>query len=126
MSVQSLQISGQNTRPRVIAMSDGEIDDRCSMVRFLLYTNDFDLAAIIQTNSVFQHRGWSRDKWIEKQIEAYEKVYPNLIVHDPSYPTDGELRSKVFVGDEDSTHLVVDRFACRRVPGTKPANDPSA
>ncbi len=27
-------------RPRIIATTDGEIDDRCSMVRFLLYANE--------------------------------------------------------------------------------------
>jgi len=35
-------------RPRVIATSDGEIDDECSMVRFLLYANEWDIEAIIR------------------------------------------------------------------------------
>ena len=35
--------------PRVIVMTDGEIDDHSSMIRFLLYTCDVDLLAIIQT-----------------------------------------------------------------------------
>jgi hypothetical protein len=30
-------------RPRVIATTDGEIDDQCSMVRFLLYANEWDI-----------------------------------------------------------------------------------
>ena len=38
-------------KPRVIVMTDGEVDDRCSMVRFLLYTNDLDVVAIIETSS---------------------------------------------------------------------------
>jgi len=48
------EINSQNTKPRVIVMTDGEIDDRSSMIRFLLYTNDVDLLAIIETNSVYQ------------------------------------------------------------------------
>ena len=44
-------------KPRVIAMTDGEVDDRCSMVRFLLHTNDVELLGIIQTNSVYQKKG---------------------------------------------------------------------
>ncbi len=34
-------------KPRVIVTSDGEIDDECSMVRFLLYANEFDIEGII-------------------------------------------------------------------------------
>jgi hypothetical protein len=36
-------------KPKVIAMTDGEIDEKTSMVRFLLYTCDVDVQAIIQT-----------------------------------------------------------------------------
>ena len=113
-------LANQPIKPRVIAMTDGEVDDRCSMVRFLLYSNDIELEAIIETNSVFQKRGWSHSGWLQEQIDAYEKVYPNLKVHDPAYPTPAELRSKLYVGDEDSTHLVVDHFANKRIPGMEP------
>jgi len=92
-------------KPKVIAMTDGEIDDKTSMVRFLLYSCDIDLQAIIETNSVYQRSGHSREDWYEKQLEAYEQVYTNLIKHNPDYPTAGEIRKKSFIGDEDSTHL---------------------
>jgi len=117
--------AGQPVKPRVIAMTDGEIDDRCSMIRFLLYSNDMDIAAIIQTNSVFQKKGWSSEKWIEKEIDAYAEVYPNLKVHDPEYPTPNDLRNKLIVGDEDSTHIVVGPNAPKRVPGQTPVIDPA-
>ena len=125
MACLSFDTFGQQGKPRVIAMTDGEIDDRSSMVRFLYYTNDIELEAIIQTSSVYQRNGWSSDKWIEKQIDAYEQIYPNLIIHDPDYPTANELRSKLFVGDEDSSHLVVDRNSARRLPGMEPVINPS-
>ncbi|WP_146590449.1 nucleoside hydrolase-like domain-containing protein [Posidoniimonas polymericola] len=32
-------------RPRILVTSDGEIDDECSMVRFLLYANEWDRGA---------------------------------------------------------------------------------
>lgn len=112
-------------KPRVIVMTDGEIDDRSSMVRFLLYTNDVELLAIIETSSVYQRSGWSKDKWIQAQIDAYEQVHPNLAVHDPAYPTANELRSKLYVGDEDPDHLVVDRNSPRRLPGMDPVIDPA-
>ena len=31
--------------PRVVVMTDAEVDDRCSMVHFLLYSNDMEVAA---------------------------------------------------------------------------------
>lgn len=92
-------------KPRVIAMTDGEIDDHSSMVRFLLYTCDIELLAIIETNSVFQRNGHSSQPWLEKQLDAYEQVYPNLIIHNPDYPSAEKIRSLCFIGDEDEAHL---------------------
>ena len=87
-------------------MTDGEVDDRSSMVRFLLYTNDIDLLAIIETNSVYQKDGHSRSDWYDEQVNVYEKVHPNLIIHDPDYPTADEIRRKSLFGDEDREHLM--------------------
>lgn len=115
----------QVVKPRVIVLTDGEVDDRSSMVRFLLYTNDIDLAAIIQTNSVYQKLGWSSSGWLEEQIDAYGKVYPNLKIHDSSYPAPEVLRKLIYVGDEDSSHIVVDPYSSQRMPGMEPVIDPT-
>lgn len=120
-----LEVAGQTSKARVISMTDGEIDDRSSMIRFLLYTNDIELLAIIQTNSVFQPQGWSKDKWIEKEINAYEQVYPNLHIHDTCFPTADELRSKLFVGDEDKNHLGTNAMSVIRAQRTESVIDPS-
>ena len=112
-------------KARVIAMTDGEVDDRSSMIRFLLYTNDIELLGIIQTSSCYQRKGWSSEKWIERQIDAYEEVYPNLIVHDPDYPTADYLRSVLYIGDEDPEHVVVDWDSPNRLPGTPCVIDPA-
>jgi len=92
-------------KPRVIIMTDGEIDDQSSMVRFLLYTCDVELLGIIQTNSFFQRDGHSVDHWLEAQIDAYEAVHPNLLVHHPDFPGADSLRKLCFIGDEDYAHL---------------------
>lgn len=113
-------------KPRVIVMTDGEVDDRCSMVRFLLYTNNVDVAAIIETSSCFQRQGWSREPWLKAQLDAYEQVYPNLKIHDPAYPAPAYLRSVCYVGDEDSTHVVVDGNAPARLPGEEPVINPDS
>jgi hypothetical protein len=93
-------------KARVIAMTDGEVDDHSSMVRFLLYTCDIDLLGIIETNSVYQKNGHSKEEWLEKQLAAYDQVYPNLKNHNSGYPTPAELKSKCFTGDEDIQHLI--------------------
>ena len=71
------------TRPRVIATTDGEVDDRSSMIRFLLYSSDFDVAGIVQVNSKYQRHGHSDKRWIEAQLDAYDEVLPNLRKHQP-------------------------------------------
>jgi hypothetical protein len=89
-------------RPRVIVTTDGEIDDRCSMVRFLLYANEWDTEGIILSSSQYHWRGsrvWAGEDWIDPFLAAYAKVYPNLIKHDHRYPTAELLRSRTFVGN---------------------------
>ena len=68
-------------KPRVIVTTDGEIDDRSSFIRFLLYTNDFDVEGIIATNSIWQKNGHGT-KWILEEIDAHGKVRDNLLKMD--------------------------------------------
>ena len=112
-------------KPRVIVMTDGEIDDRCSMVHFLLYANDVQVDAIIQSNSGFQRHGWSSEPWIEEQIAAYEAVLENLRVHDADYPSADELRAAVYVGDEDPNHVPQGVSFKTLLPGAEVLIDPS-
>ena len=113
-------------KPRVIVMTDGEIDDHSSMIRFLLYTCDVNLLAIIETNSIFQRDGHSKEDWYEKQLEAYGKVYPDLIKHNPGYPTVEKLRSVSFIGDEEHDHLRgLKEKRWELIPGAKITYEPS-
>ncbi|TWU12996.1 hypothetical protein CA54_18220 [Symmachiella macrocystis] len=94
-------------RPRVIVTTDGEVDDRCSMNRFLLYANDWDIRGLIHSSSKHHWKGntqqpghkWNEISWLDEQLAAYEAVYPLLKQHAPGYPTADELRSQVFVGN---------------------------
>jgi hypothetical protein len=99
--------ASQTQRPRVIATTDGEVDDRSTMVRFLLYACDFDVAGIVQVNSKFQKKGHSDKKWIEAQLDAYEQVLPNLRKHNSDYPDARHLRSVLRVGNENANDLYV-------------------
>jgi len=93
-----------NNKPRVIVTTDGEIDDECSMVRFLLYTNGFDVEGIITTSSQYHWHGhrWTGDDWVDLYIEAYSKVYPNLLQHDKKYPSPKYLKSISSLGNVES------------------------
>jgi hypothetical protein len=88
-------------KPRVIATTDGEIDDECSMARFLLYANEWDVEGIITSSSQYHWQGhkWAGDNWMEPYLKAYAKVYPNLIKHDPRYPTPEYLRARTLLGN---------------------------
>ena len=90
-----------SSKTRVIVTSDGEIDDECSMVRFLLYANEWDIEGIITSSSQYHWQGhkWAGDDWINPYLDAYEKVYPNLVKHDKDYPTPAYLRERTALGN---------------------------
>jgi hypothetical protein len=88
-------------RPRVIVTTDGEIDDRDSMIRFLLYANEFDVEALVYNSSRFHWLGnaWAGTEWISDEIDLYSRVYPFLRQHADGYPTPEFLRSRTYVGN---------------------------
>lgn len=94
-------VFSQNEKPRIIVTSDGEIDDQCSMVRFLLYTNEWDVEGIVTSSSQYHWQGhsWPGDNWIEPYLDAYAQVYPNLVKHDAEYPTPEYLRGRTRLGN---------------------------
>jgi len=87
------------TRPRVIVLTDitNEPDDEESMVRFLVYANEYDVEGLIATTSV-----WLRDKVapnkILERVDAYAQVQANLARHAPGYPTAAQLRQVIRSG----------------------------
>jgi len=96
-----------DSRARVIVTTDGEVDDRCSMVRFLLYANEWDILGLIHSSSVHHWQGdqnhkahsWQGTAWLDKQLDHYGQVYPSLKQHDVRYPSPEHLRKQVFVGN---------------------------
>jgi len=101
-------VPSPGVRPRIVATTDGEIDDRCSMVRFLLYANEWDIEGMIHCSSKFHWKGdgknvarhnWADEVWLDRQIDLYEKVHPKLSKHDDGFPTAGALRKLVYTGN---------------------------
>ncbi|TWT84222.1 hypothetical protein CA13_56980 [Planctomycetes bacterium CA13] len=98
----------RDDRPKIIATTDGEIDDRCSMIRFLLYNNQWDIQGIIHSSSKFHWKGdgdkiarhnWADEVWLDKQLDAYETIYPQLAKHDNGFYTPDELRKLIYTGN---------------------------
>jgi len=90
-----------NTKPVLIVTTDiggGDVDDQQSMVRLLVYANEFDIKGIIPGSSMVDE-GTTGEADLYACYEAYEKVYPNLIKHDPSFPTKEYLYSVTKVGN---------------------------
>ncbi|HUP04550.1 MAG TPA: nucleoside hydrolase-like domain-containing protein [Bryobacteraceae bacterium] len=88
-------------KPRVIVTTDGEVDDFCSMVRFLMYSNEFQVEGLIHSSSRFHWLGytWSGVEWIENQIGQYARVYDRLKQNADGYPSPEDLAHKVYVGN---------------------------
>jgi hypothetical protein len=85
------------------------------MVRFLLYTNEFDVEGIINSSSQFHWeggRGWSNFHpvtWVKDSIDQYAKVYENLRLHDPNYPAPEYLLSQWKVGNINGVGEMTER-----------------
>jgi len=86
-------------KPRVIVMTDiaNEPDDQMSMVRFLVYANQFDIEGLIATTSTWMKKQVRPDV-IRSLIDAYEQVQPNLLKHQPGFPSAASLRKIVAAG----------------------------
>ena len=86
-------------KPRVIVMTDiaNEPDDQMSMVRFLVYSNQMDVEGLIATTSTWM-KNKVRPDVIETLLGAYEQVLPNLLRHQPGFPSASSLRAVVVSG----------------------------
>ena len=71
-----------STKPRIIVLTDiaNEPDDQMSMVRFLVYSNQFDVEGLVATTSTWM-RNRVRPDVIHSVIDAYAQVRPNLLKH---------------------------------------------
>ncbi|HBH21498.1 MAG TPA: hypothetical protein DDX33_05955 [Rikenellaceae bacterium] len=91
--------AGQNTKARLFVLTDveNEPDDSESLVRLMLYSNVIDIEGICATTSVHMKTSL-HPQTIISVIDAYEKVRPNLLLHEPGFPTAEYLRSIVYEG----------------------------
>lgn len=106
---QNVSSTIQKTKARTVITTDGEVDDMNSVIRFMLYANEVDLAGIVVTSSMYHYAGdeekgiepfrWTGTKWVDEFIDAYEEVYPNLSVHAEGYPEPEHVRNITKIGN---------------------------
>jgi hypothetical protein len=92
-------VAQQSSMHRLVVLSDIEADpdDSQTLVRLLLYANDIDIEGLIATTSTHQ-RARVAPESMHKIIDAYAKVQPNLLKHDPDYPEAEVLHALVKEG----------------------------
>ena len=86
-------------KQRVIVMTDiaNEPDDQMSMVRFLVYANQFDVEGLVATTSTWM-KNKVRPDVIHSLLDAYEQVQPNLLHASAGVSRHRRLRAVVVAG----------------------------
>lgn len=101
-------VSAAPERLRIVVETDagGDPDDEQSLVRFLLYANEWDVQGII-ANRARAREGENKNPVrdglgiVRRQLGAYGEVYPKLRLHDERYPTKEELWKVTVAGYDD-------------------------
>ena len=91
-------------RPRLAILTDigGDPDDQQSMIRLMVYANEFEIEALIASASGTPgelRRAITRPDLILQIIDAYGKVLPNLKKHASGWPEAELLRRRVKSGN---------------------------
>lgn len=99
-SVIKASVAPVGPRSRVIVSTDigGDPDDQESMVRFLLYANEFDVEALIASSSRHLTTGVQPEQ-IVARVKAYGEVLPNLRAHAQGYPDAAYLLDRIKPGN---------------------------
>jgi hypothetical protein len=86
-------------KPRVLVLTDieNEPDDAMSLVRLLVYANQFDIEGLAATTSVHQPARVAPQR-IRRIVGAYGKVRDNLELHEPGFPAADALLARVTEG----------------------------
>jgi hypothetical protein len=98
----ALAAAGVQARERVFVLTDisNEPDDEQSMVRFLVYSNEYDVEGLVATTSVHLRTG-PREDLIRRQLAAYGEVRPNLQHHAAGFPELAALEKVTATGQPE-------------------------
>src|SRR5947209_18053872 len=96
--VPQVLIAGE--RPRLAVLTDigADPDDQQSLVRLMVYSNEFELEALIATGCEAPgdaKKARTQPQLILEMIAGYEQVLPSLRRHGTGWPHPGALRECV-------------------------------
>ena len=116
-------VSAAEAPPRLRVMIEtdagGDPDDEQSLVRFLLYCNEWDVEGII-ANRARAREGENLNPQrtglgiVRAMLDAYGQCRPNLVKHDPRYPTAESLRRVTVAGYDGRAGVDLVRAAVDR------------
>ena len=88
-------------KPRLIVLTDvsNEPDDEESLVRLLVYSNEYDLEGLIATTSTWLRTN-PRPDLIRRDIKAYGQVRDNLLKHAAGFPPAEQLLASTKTGQQ--------------------------
>ncbi|HSJ03906.1 MAG TPA: nucleoside hydrolase-like domain-containing protein, partial [Verrucomicrobium sp.] len=106
-----------DSRPRILVETDagGDPDDEQSLVRLLMYANDFDIEGII-ANREHAREGENKNPVrdglgiVRAMVRAYGQCLPRLHLHDARYPAADLLLSRTVAGYaqmEDGVNIII-------------------
>lgn len=122
-TVSSAEISDSRLRFIIETDAGGDPDDEQSLVRFLLYVNEWDVEGII-ANRARARDGENRNRErtglgiVRALINAYGECWTNLVQHDDRYPRAEALRVRTVAGYDDTDAAV------KLIINTVDRNDP--
>jgi hypothetical protein len=95
-------------KPRLIVLTDvsNEPDDEESLVRLLVYSNEYDLEGLIATTSTWLRTN-PRPDLIRRDIRAYGQVRDNLLKHAAGFPSAEQLLASTKTGQQGYGMAVV-------------------
>ncbi len=93
-------LASSYTKPRIIVTTDitNEPDDQQSMIRLLVYANNYDIEGLIGSTGIWKLSDPATDV-IHECIDAYGKVRDNLVQHDKDYPSEQYLHDITKTGN---------------------------
>jgi hypothetical protein len=95
--ISSAQQANKKLRIMVLTDIENEPDDAQSLIRFLTYSNNWDVEGLIATTSI--HKKENPATWRIKQIiNAYGKVRDNLLLHEKGFPEENYLLNSTKAG----------------------------
>jgi hypothetical protein len=103
----------------------GDPDDEQSLVRFLLYANEWDVEGIIANRSKARNRENINPERtglgiVRRLLRAYGQCYSNLVQHDSRYPSLEQLWHRTLPGYDDTEEAVERIIAVVDAPDPRP------